>query len=160
MLNKKEVAISLDALKLCRERIVSDFLEESPEIFEPSYRYENSPKLFDLSKDKYFLGWVSNHWSVFNHTVNVNFHGDEKLHAEAELAKIFLEFIKKWSLFKVTDSSQLNLGLSLVEEMECVLQKFIEAGEKSSMLHNKLTVAMEKNRVIFERKIKLLEVKI
>jgi hypothetical protein len=62
----------------------------------------------------------------------------------------------KWSIVETNDSRQLNLGISLVKDMENALNQFIKAGEKSELMRNTLEVALEKNRVIFDREIKKL----
>ena len=157
MLNKKEVLIALQALKQCRGEMVQDFLEHNPEIYEPSYKYENSPKLLELSMDKYFLVWLSNHWKVFICIIDESFLSQDRPHAKTNFANVFLELLNKWSLLKSTNKTHLNLGLALVGDMQSVLADFIKAGENADMLRNKLSVAMEKNRVIFERQINQLE---
>ena len=57
---------------------------------------------------------------------------------------------------KTTESSQLNLGLELIKDMQIALNQFMKAGENADMMRNMLEVTLEKNRVVFDRSIKQL----
>ena len=58
--------------------------------------------------------------------------------------------------YQVAVMGQLNFGISLVKDMETVLNQFIKAGEKSELMRNTLEITLDKNRVIFDREIKKL----
>ena len=155
MSNKKAEFETLHILRQCRAEMVQDFLEHKPEIYKPSFKYENSPTLLKLAKEKYFTAWLSNHWQVFNSTV-ARFPIEEQQYFESYFARVFLELLGKWSIVKTTDSAQLNLGIKLIEEMEVALNQFMKVGENADMMRNKLEVALEKNKVLFDREFKRL----
>lgn len=155
MLNKNAEFATLRALKQCRTEMIQDFLDHKPEIYAPSYKYESSPVLLKLAREKYFMAWLSCHWQVFSQ-VSEDFSVQERQAVEPIFARVFLELLGKWSIVKTTDSAQLNLGLELVTDMQTALNKFIKAGENTGIMRNKLEVAIEKNRVVFDRVIKKL----
>jgi hypothetical protein len=155
MLNKKVEFVALQALKQCRAEMVQDFMEHKPEIYTPSYKYENSPVLLKLAKEKYFVTWLSSHWQIFSHIAS-HFPDEERRAAESIFARVFLELISKWSIVKTTNLTQLNVGLKLIQDMETALHEFIKVGDKTDEARNRLENALEKNRVIFERQIKQL----
>lgn len=157
MINKKAELATLQALKQCRDEMVQDFLDHhKPEIYTPSYKYENSPVLLKLAREKYFMTWLNSHWHIFSHIVATHFPIEERRIIETFFARVFLELLGKWSIVKITDPIQLNLGLKLVKDMENSLNQFLKVGENSDTMRNKLEVAIEKNRVVFDRMIKQL----
>ena len=155
MLNKKAEFVTLQALKQCRADMVQDFLSHNTEIYKPSYKYENSPVMLKLAREKYFITWLSSHWQVFNHIVS-QFSCEEQRLVENIFARVFLELLSKWSIVKTTDYTQLDLSRALVEDMQTALNRFIQSGENADNTHNILEVALEKNRVMFSRRIKQL----
>lgn len=155
MLDKKANFAILQALKQCRAEMVQDFLDHKPEIYTPSYKYENSPTLLNLAREKYFMAWLSSHWHVFSHAAT-DFPIEQRQFVETFFANIFLELLSKWSIVKTTDPAQLNLGIELVKDMQTALNQFIKVGNNADNMRNKLEVALEKNRVVFDRMIKQL----
>lgn len=135
--------------------MVQDFLSHNTEIYKPSYKYENSPVMLKLAREKYFINWLSSHWQVFNHTA-AHFLVEERQIINTFFAHVFLELLSKWAIVKTTDSSQLNLGVELVKEMQTALNQFMKAGENAENSHNILELALEKNSVLFNRRIKEL----
>ncbi len=154
MLTKKETFAALQVLKQGRAEIVQDFLDHKPDIYAPSFKYEDSPALLSLAREKYFMMWLSRHWQLFSH--EATFFNDKQKEAEAIFATVFLKLLGKWSIVKTDHAGQLNLGISLVKDMETVLNQFIKAGEKSELMRNTLEITLDKNRVIFDREIKKL----
>ena len=133
--------------------MIQDFLDHKPDIYGPSFKYENSPALLSLSREKYFTTWLTNHWQRFNHE-SVFF--QINLDSDTTYAKIFLTLIKKWGIVKTNDISQLNLGINLISDMQETLNEFIKIGNNSDFIRNKLEVEIERNRVLFDREIKKL----
>jgi uncharacterized protein (UPF0248 family) len=111
--------------------------------------------MLKLAREKYFITWLSSHWQVFNHIVS-QFSCEEQRLVENIFARVFLELLSKWSIVKATDYTQLDLSRTLVEDMQTALNRFIQAGENAENLHNILEVALEKNSVLFNRRIKQL----
>ena len=155
MLDKKATFAILQTLKQSRAEMVQDFLDHKPEIYTPSYKYENSPVLLKLAREKYFMTWLSSHWHTFS-KIAVHFSAEDKGFIETVFAGVFLELLSKWSIVKTTDSAQIDLGLELVNDMQTALNQFLTAGEKADTMRNMLEVALEKNRVVFDRMIKHL----
>ncbi|MGD7037279.1 hypothetical protein [Methylotuvimicrobium buryatense] len=153
MLNKKAAFVTLQTLKQCRADMVQDFLSHNTEIYKPSYKYENSPVMLKLAREKYFITWLSSHWQVFNHIV-AHLPGEERSIIDTFFTPVFLELLSKWAIVKTTDSSQLNLGVELVKDMQTALSQFMKAGENADTMRNILEVTLEKNRVVFDRIIK------
>jgi hypothetical protein len=152
--HKKETFAALQVLKQGRAEMVQDFLDHKPEIYAPSFKYEDSPALLSLAREKYFMMWLSSHWQLFSH--EATFYNDKQKETEVIFSTVFLKLLGKWSIVETNDSRQLNLGISLVKDMETALNQFIKAGEKSELMRNTLEMALEKNRVIFDRAIKKL----
>ncbi len=131
--------------------MVQDFLDHKPEIYAPSFKYENSPALLKLAREKYFVTWLSSHWQLFSYEATFF---DNKKEMEATFATIFLELLKKWSIVDTNRSVQLNLGLQIIDDIQKTLHQFIKAGENADAMRNKLEVEIEKNQVLFDREIK------
>lgn len=155
MINKQAVFVTLQVLKQCRTNLVQDFLENKPDIYKPSYRYEESPSMLKLAKDKYFITWLSSHWQVFNDFAKY-VPSEERRIIDTFFASFFLELLSMRTTLKTTESSQLNLGLELIKDMQIALNQFMKAGENADMMRNMLEVTLEKNRVVFDRSIKQL----
>jgi hypothetical protein len=155
MLNKKAGLVSLQALKQCRTDMVQDFLNHTTEIYKPSYKYENSPVMLKLSREKYFISWLGRHWQVFNQIAE-HLPEEERRIIDTFFAHVFLELLSKWAIVKTTDTFQLSLGIELVNDMQTALNQFMKAGENADMMRNILEITLEKNRVIFDRNIKQL----
>lgn len=150
--NKIVKSISLFVLKECRAKMIEDFLNHQPEIYAPSYKYEDSPALLRLAREKYFHIWLARHWQVFSDIVK-DYPETERKTAELFFSKALLILMSKWVDIESTESSQLHVALQLIKEMQRSLQKFIEAGENHDVMRRKLQVAMEKNNRLLEREI-------
>lgn len=157
MPSKKETFAALQVLKQGRAEMVQDFLAHKPDIYTPSYKYEDSPVLLSLAREKYFMTWLSSHWQLLNH--EATFFGEQQKETEAMFATVFLKLLEKWNVVKTNDSAQLNLGVQLVEDMKKTLHEFIKAGNNADAMRNKLEVEIEKNRVLFDREMKRFEEK-
>ncbi|MGI9211057.1 MAG: hypothetical protein ACR2HF_01175 [Methylococcaceae bacterium] len=64
-----------------------------------------------------------------------------------------MKLLKNWIEINELQLFQSRLGFQLIEDMQIVLKKFIETGEKSDAMRNKLLLAMEKNNRLFDREI-------
>ena len=81
---------------------------------------------------------------------------EERRIIDTFFASFFLELLSMRTTLKTTESSQLNLGLELIKDMQIALNQFMKAGENADMMRNMLEVTLEKNRVVFDRSIKQL----
>lgn len=154
MLNKKEI-LALKVLEQCRTDLINDFKVNEPEIYTPSFKYERSPALLKLAREKYFTAWLSSHWQSFNQYID-QFSTEEQREAEKYFSCVFLKLLKKWSTLKTTDEYQLDLGQKLITDMVISLNYLINLGDKSEANRNQLEVTLEKNRVLFDREFKQL----
>ena len=154
MLTKKETFAALQVLKQGRAEMVQDFLDHRPDIYAPSFKYEDSPALLSLAREKYFMTWLSSHWQLFNH--EATFFTDKQKETEAIFATVFLQLLGKWAIIKTDHAGQLNLGIQLIQDMQNTLNEFIKVGDNSDAMRKKFEVEIEKNRVLFEREIKKL----
>lgn len=157
-LNKKETFATLQVLKQGRAEMVQDFLDHKPDIYLPSYKYEGSPVLLSLAREKYFMTWLSSHWQLFSH--ESTFFGERQKEVEAVFATVFLKLLQKWEIVKTDHATQLNLGVRLAEDMQKTLTEFIKAGNNADAMRNKIEVEIEKNRVLFDREMKRIEEKL
>ncbi|NOU15572.1 MAG: hypothetical protein HOO92_16685 [Methylococcaceae bacterium] len=157
MLHSNEVSIVLDVLKITRANMCRDFLEHNPVIYTPSYKYELSPKLLEIARDRYFLVWLSSHWQVFITYIEENCSIERHDKLKVEFSGTLIRLLSRWSILQENSNSQLNLGLTLIKDMENGLNAFIQTTENTDALKNKLVMALEKNRILFDRQIKKLE---
>ncbi len=144
---------ALQTLRICRASLAHDFTDQNPEIFAASYKYEDSPAMLTVAIDKYFISWLSSHWLVFKECSS-QFSEKERPHVEKAFAEMFRSLLQKWSLVNSNNKTKHEFSLKLIREMQTALTKFLQAGENSNMMKNRLEVALEKNRVIFNRAIK------
>jgi len=147
---------TLQTMRQCRSALVNDFLTRNHEIYLPSYRYEKSPVLLKLARERYFITWLSGHWLTFSHVV-APLPPNERLAAEKVFAHVFLGLMKSYFVLEATDSRQVGLGLAIIENMKKALAAFIATGEKADSIRNELELANEKSRVLFERELQRLE---
>ena len=156
-MNSYKLDFVQDVFKKSRQNMIKDFLNESPDIFMPSYKYENSQQLLNISIEKYFVSWLGDHWSVFQNQLSENISDKDRQLLELEFSTAFMSLLSKWS-FGISDKNKsINLGLALIEDMKSSLQGFQLMGDNADLNRNKLKTALEKNRVTFDRKIKKME---
>jgi hypothetical protein len=154
MQTKKETFATLQVLKQGRAEMVQDFLDHKPDIYAPSFKYEDSPALLNLAREKYFMTWLISHWQLFSH--EATFFADKQKETEAIFATVFLKLLGKWAIIKTDQAGQLNLGIQLIQDMQNTLNEFIKVGDNSDTMRKKFEVEIERNRVLFEREIKKL----
>ena len=154
MLNKKETFATLQVLKQGRAKMVQDFLDHKPEIYTPSFKYEDSPALLSLAREKYFMTWLSSHWQLFSH--EATFFTDKQKEMEAIFATVFLKLLSRWSIVK-TSNTPSELGTALLEDMQNALELFINAGDNAEAVLNDMKVARAKAIALYNRKIKQLK---
>lgn len=150
--SKEKTFVALQVLKQCRVDLIQDFLNHQPDIYTPSFKYEDSPVLLRLAREKYFLSWLGTHWHKFNHKA-ISFTDNQKDYEEF-FAKVYLKLLEKWSMVKTVHTGQLSLGIRLIDDMQKTLNEFIKAGNNADAMRNKLEIEIEKNRVLFDREMK------
>ena len=153
----KELAAVLFVLKERRDELCRGFIEKSQDIYYPSYKYENSPKLMQIARERYFMIWIGSFWSEFQDYLDKNFSPEAHEKTEEIFAAAYMELLSKWGLAANLGCGQIELGMSLIKDINVALEGFINAAENSEALKNTLALAMEKNRALFDRKLKDLE---
>lgn len=71
MMSPEDLQQTLQFLKAGRKRLVSDFINENPELYTLILKSENNTNTIDSKIDKYFFGWLTSHFSIEN-TVDIN----------------------------------------------------------------------------------------
>ena len=156
-MNSYRLDLIQDVFKKSRQNMIKDFINESPDIFMPSYKYENSQSLLNIAIEKYFVSWLGDHWAVFQSQFSENISDAEHQSIEFEFSAAFMQLLSKWS-FGISDKNKsIDLGLALIEDMKSSLQGFQLMGDNADLNRNKLKTVLEKNRVTFDRKIKQME---
>ena len=158
-MNKEALSFIHDVFKESRKDMIKDFLNESPEIFIPSYKYEKSEQLLNISIEKYFISWLGDHWNVFQRNLLENISKKDHQYIEQEFSLALISLLSKWSFGFYEHSGSIEMGLYLIENMKTSLQGFQLMGNNADLNKNKLQTALEKNRVTFDRKIKQMEKK-
>lgn len=156
-MQKDHLDLFLDIFYHSRSNMVNDFLNESPEVFLALYKFEKNQQLMSIARDKYFVSWLSNHWNLFQIKIDGIFPHEQQDDIRKEFAAIFVAMLSKWSLLKEDNVKQFELGLTLIQDMQKTFENFIVAGINSDINRNKLNTLLEKNKVIFDRKIEQLE---
>ena len=160
-MNTKEnniLFIQLRALKIGRTQLINDFLDCKYEIYEPSYKYEQTPIVLKLAREKYFMSWLSNHWIYFDDvTVLCSDNNIDSL--KISFAKTFLELITKFSIIKSRNHHQLTLTLKLLEDLKISLNYLIESSDTAQLNLNKIKLTNTKNNVLFDRMLEEINIK-
>jgi hypothetical protein len=143
------------SLKNSRSSLTNAFLTQDPDIFYALYKFEKNPNLMNISMDRYFVTWLSNHWSIFQSTIDSEIPETDKDDIKNEFAVVFSELLSKWTLTK--GEHQFTLGLEIISNIQNTLDGFIVAGINSDTNRNKLNTLLEKNRAIFDRQILKME---
>ena len=151
-MNKQELLVTLTVLKLGRNEMTDNFKEHSPDIYAPSFKYENSPVLLKLAREKYFVSWLNSHWKIFDH-ITVDISMAKRKEIQGFFSQSFLELLSKSMSINSLDKYS-NLGLVILKDMQTVLENFIKVGDNTEANINSMRVAQAKSVALFNRKIK------
>lgn len=139
----------LTIFKQSREKLSFDFINEDIEIFEPMFKYENENELMSLAIEKYFVGYINYHFEIFKNYTNI----------DIEFSRAMLSFIKDFNI-NVSDSN-LDDGKELfsmiIQQKESFLKEIIYVGNIDSDKFNKLSYSYQKDKTLFDRKMKTME---
>ena len=157
-MNQDSISYLLSVLKEHREELVNDFLQERADVFIPMFAYEDDSYLMQLSIDRYFIGWINQHFSFLEEDL-------ESLSEEADLIKqVFIQkmllllqsYIEVKSVYGLHDYEK--FVLELLREKRNALGSLLKAGERASQSYNQLLYYYEKDKRLFQRQLeKLLE---
>lgn len=129
-----------------REKLVSDFMKESIEIYRPMFEYEENEELMTLAIEKYFIGYINYHFKLFINYENI----------DEEFNKAMLSFIKKFDI-NVSDVNLLNgtdLFSNLIQQKQNILEEIINIGNKDNNKYNRLAYSYQKDKTLFDREIR------
>jgi aryl carrier-like protein len=153
--NKIKIMFSL--LKIMRANLIQDFLDHIPDIYRPSFKYENERQLLLLSIEKYFMTWLNSYWHIFEDKIEKLASQDmkEELKYDADFIQLYMSLLKQWQI----EGNHLQfseLMQTLLNQKIQGLNHILEMGEKSQKQYNQLQLQYEKDKAIFERTIKQL----
>ncbi len=129
-----------------REKLVSDFMKESIEIYRPMFEYEENEELMTLAIEKYFIGYINYHFKLFINYKNI----------DEEFNKAMLSFIKKFDI-NISDVNLLNstdLFSNLIQQKENILEEIINIGNKDNNKYKQLAYSYQKDKTLFDREIR------
>ena len=145
--SKDALDFRLFILKRGREDLVQDFLKESPEIYSPMFKYEESDVLMELAREKYIVSWLDLQWNLledfFQNQEIENTIRDEFRYS---FAAVFLRLIKKFNMDGASP-----LSIKLIKEKVGCLEELLNLGDKSEDKFNKLHYDRERHKRMFER---------
>jgi radical SAM superfamily enzyme len=155
------LADTLIILRNLRKKLLNDFVEKNPEIYIPSFKYENKYTQLDLSINKYIISWVNQHISsyvVYLKELNV---------AYDEIGIIINEFITsayRNILIGITQNTKLDsVSNTMLKEVANgqlkSLEQILELGDLTDQNFNTILIEYEKDKALFDRKIKELKEK-
>jgi len=152
----------LIVLRYMRSELVSYFLEESPEVFEPIWRYSRQPQAMELALHRFVLHWLNSHWEQFEIILNESEKSNhsKRCLVEKELLDLFYKLIE--NLCKHLGQNDLDTSLKAYLFIECAeellmcVQRIINAHENSERSRNQLRTALYRHKELFQQRIDAL----
>lgn len=147
--SKEYLAAALDFMQKGRVQLYTPFLkQDSLTIVGPSFKYENIQAAFDLVRDQYFTLWMD---SLFNKL-------NENKEYDSNCRKFILSAIEKlYEIILETKKSAPTLELSLIRSKEEAIQILLAKASDMDKKFNMLKYSYEKDKKLFERKLKKYE---
>lgn len=152
-LESEDLVEVLAFLRKMREQLILDFLSQEREIFIPMFAYENEPVSMDISIEKFFLGWLNEHFSFLS----------TKLDDQGAVEQIFLTLItsmiqehfryKQEHLVEGSKSFVLQILLEKINRLESLLS----ISENSNKKYNDLLFDKVRDRALFQRQLDSLK---
>lgn len=149
-MKKDELLEILCIFKDARKKLISDFVnEEELEIFIPIFKYENNKNMMSISLEKYLLMWINYHFLLIE---------NRKSHIKKFVLKQMKQLLK---VFSVSDKSNNCYShiifFDLIKQKQKILDDILAVDDKSKIKFNKLLYQSQKDKALFERKIKQME---
>jgi hypothetical protein len=148
-MDKNKLLDVLEIFKHSREKLSYDFISENVEIFKPMFQYENEQELMYLAVEKYFIGYINYHFLLSEKYDSI----------EIEFGEAMLKFLKEinvsFSNSELTASK--GLFLQLLSSKIVFLNDLIGISFESNKKLNKLSYSYQKDKTLFDRKIKQLK---
>lgn len=139
----------LEIFKHSREKLYHDFINEDVEIFKPMFQYENEQELMVLAIEKYFIGYINNHFLLSEKYDSI----------EIEFGEAMLKFLKEINVNFSNEEliTSKGLFLELLSSKIVFLNSLISVGFESNKKLNKLSYSYQKDKTLFDRKIRQLK---
>ena len=102
-----------------------------------------------LAIEKYFVGYINYHFEIFKNYTNI----------DIEFSRAMLSFIKDFNI-NVSDSNLddgKELFSKIIQQKESFLKEIIYVGNIDSDKFNKLSYSYQKDKTLFDRKMKTME---
>jgi len=154
VLEKGELLLILEILKFLRKKMIEEFINKEPEIFNPSFMYENSNVQLELSIKKYFLAWVNCHMIFLDENNNLNVNEEKFIKLFLHIYRNLMEKIRSDFETKSIDGVFIN---NIINEEIKYINELLKLGDKTERKMNYLLLEHNKNKVLFDRKIKELK---
>ncbi|WP_204140723.1 hypothetical protein [Halomicronema sp. CCY15110] len=153
-LEPEELSEMLVFLKSMRQKLLADFLSQEREVFIPMFAYENEPVSMDIAIEKYFLGWLNEHFSFLSEE------SDDYKEAVRQAFLVFMSSLiqehikyKQKHLAKKSESFVFPVLRAKIDFLESLLNVSANGNKK----YNELLFAREKDRALFQRQLDKLQ---
>ena len=158
---KERMLFNLQVLSDARKRLIDDFFGKDDEIYKSMFKYERRGQetLRELSIEKYFIVWLVRHKEMKDNLlkkyqiVPVIQHEIEK-----SFNRVFLQLIQKIEGVHET-MHHTTLLEELVTRKIAVLENFLCVGDKINKEMESFIYNYERDKALYERKIRELEEK-
>ncbi len=144
-----DIISALNFLRKGRVQLYTPFLKhDALLIVGPSFRYENNEPAFDLVKDQYFTLWLDSQFkSLFSQK---NF--------SKEVHDLLLKAVESiFSTILHSKESKSIFDLQLIRTKEKIVNELLLKVEDMDKKLNELKFAYDKDKALFERKLKEYE---
>lgn len=151
-MNNEDLFDILNLFKIGRKKILLDFLEASPEIFIPIFKYEDDVNMMNVSIEYWLLEWINYHFELFSKIFDIS-------------SPKYLVFVKAMSSLleshmpkdKVTESGDNGFVFELMRDKQKILERIFTVNDKSELLYKKLLCLSLRDKALFKRMLESLK---
>jgi len=148
----------MQILRIARQRLILDFIQKSPKIYKPMYKYESHDKriLRELSIERYFTEWLDEHWVIMEKMLSSQeLESINKDNFREYFANVYIELLQQNSLVhEKGDINSLPLLNKLLSKKIQQIEKILFLGEKDDKRWDVIETDIEKHRAFFNRKFR------
>lgn len=150
-MDKNKLTELLSIFKYARKKLISDFVNEEPNIFIPMFKYEDNDLLMGFSIEDYFISWINHHFVLYDRYSD---RSSPNYHLFINKMELLLsQYIEQKN--KLIDDS--DIIITLLKDKRKILKNILIMSDKSEVNYNKLLHSYEKDKALFERRIKSLK---
>jgi len=149
MMAKSDLIDILNIFAHARSKLVSDFVEQKPDVFSAIFKYENDCVPMKFFKERYFIEWINYHFILFNDDNNPT----------SPCYNLFIKTMSQMLSRYVANNESDNSELMqmLIAEKLMFMQNILSAHDDSDIDYNKLIYSYEKDKALYNRKFKELK---